>query len=511
MHVRSLNVWQSRFAKGIFAVIIIFSLGSCVERTHELILLHTNDSHGSVLPVEGVGGMAERAAYIEMVRKEHPAVLLVDAGDINTGQAISNMYSARPDIEAYNYMGYDAVTVGNHEFDRPVDTLLQQMRFAQFPFVVSNVEQNGKLLGEEYLIKEINGVKVGIFGLVTKNTANVSIYAKGLTFEDEVQTARKMVELLRTQKVEVIIGLVHLGFTESTSDFITSYKLAEQVEGIDVLVDGHSHSYIEKPERVNDTWIVTANQSGRFVGMGNMKVKGGRLVDFDWKPVQIKGFRPDSILTKKLAPYIEGADKDLSTVLGEATGEFALFESGENMVRYKEMALGDLIADALVWKARELKLNADFGLTNSGGIRESLPAGNVTKGNILAILPFANELEIIAMKGSEVLQLFDFLAGVRLGNGAFAQVSREVQVVYDHVDRKLISLKIGGQPVDKDRVYYMATCDYVAAGKDGYDKGLGKTINREKTSRLLSDVVMEYIQGRQVITPCTNDRIRFKQ
>lgn len=509
--MKYLNVWQRQLAGVIFAVLIIFSLGSCVEKTHELILLHTNDSHGSILPVDGLGGMAERAAYIEMIRKENPAVLLVDAGDINTGQAISNMYSARPDIEAYNYMGYDAITVGNHEFDKPVDTLLLQMRLAQFPFIISNVEKDGNVLGKEYLIKEINGVKVGIFGLVTKNTANVSIYAKDLAFTDEVQTARKMVKLLRDQKADVVIGLVHLGFTESTPDFITSYKLAEQVGGIDILVDGHSHSYIEKPERVNNTWIVTANQSGRYVGMGNMKVKGGHLMDFDWKPVQIKGIRPDSILVKKLAPYVEGADKDLSTVLGEATAEFNLYEDGINMVRYKEMALGDLIADALVWKANGLKLKADFGLTNSGGIRESLPAGKVTKGSILAILPFANELEIMTMKGSSVLQLFDFLAGMELGNGAFAQVSKEVQVVYDHKAKKLVSLKIGGQPVAEDKVYYMATCDYVAAGKDGYDQGLGEIINREKTSRLLSDVVMEYIQGQKIITPRTDGRIRFEQ
>lgn len=487
---------------------VVFGFYRCGVSEHELVLLHTNDSHGSVLSVDSLGGMAERATFVRMIRDKYAGVLLVDAGDLNTGQAISNMFDAHPDIEAYNYMGYDAVTVGNHEFDKPVTTLLQQMQWAHFPFVVSNIDYEGKELGVKYLIKQVNGVKVGIFGLTTKNTENVSVHAKEVRFYDEVKTAREMVRLLQDQKVDVIIGLVHLGFTKSTPDFVTSCVLADSVSGVDILVDGHSHSYIEEPVRVNNTWIVTANQSGRYVGKGILKVKDGRLVDFHWEPVQIKGFRPDTVLVNRLQPYIEASNKDLMTVIGEASAEYALFENGVNMARFKEVALGDLVADALTWKAQELGLQADFGLTNSGGIRDGLPAGKLTKGDVLAVLPFGNELEVVAMKGSDVRRLFDFLATVVPGNGAFAQVSAEVEVVYDAAGRKVKSLKIKGQPVQDDQVYYMATCDYVAAGKDGYDAGLGGITSREKTSRLMSDVLMEYIRARGVVTPRTEGRIR---
>ena len=152
--MRALKIW------GMTMVVVIAVLGLYIyqnNREYQIILLNTNDSHGSILPVDSVGGMAERATFIRMVREKNPYVLLVDAGDINTGQAISNRADAKPDILAYNYMGYDAVTVGNHEFDKPLNVLLKQMQWAEFPFVTSNIQRNGTPLGVEYLIKEIGG------------------------------------------------------------------------------------------------------------------------------------------------------------------------------------------------------------------------------------------------------------------------------------------------------------------------------------------------------------------
>lgn len=506
------RLFRRHLATGVVLAVLAFGLAACgnAGQVHEMILLNTNDSHGSILPTDSIGGMAERATFIRQVREQNPYVLLVDAGDINAGQPVSNMADARPDLFAYNYMKYDAVTAGNHEFDKPVNVLLEQMKEAKFPFVISNVEIDGKPLGQEYLVKKVDGIKVGLFGLTTKYTANLSVGAKGLVFKDEVETAQKMVKLLKEKKVDVIIGLVHLGFTETTPDFITSRKLAAQVDGVDILVDGHSHSYIDKPERVNNTWIVTANQSGRYVGEGKLVVKDGQLIDFTWKPVLIKGFAPDSLLSLELQPFIDSATQDLKTVIGTATSEFLLFKNGRNTARFGETALGDLVADALKWKAsEELKLPADFGLTNSGGIREGLPEGDITKGNILTTLPFSNVLEVVAMKGINVRHLFDFLATVTPGNGSFAQVSEEVKVVYDRDAGKVVSLTIKGKPIVDTMTYYMATCDYVAAGKDGYDAGLEGITNRENTSRLVSDVVIDYIKMKGSITPKTDGRIEI--
>ena len=212
-------------------------------------------------------------------------------------------------------------------------------------------------------------------------------------------------------------------------------------------------------------------------------------------------------LSLQLRPYVEAAEKDLATVVGEATEEFSLFQDGENLARYGETALGDLVADALKWKAGTLNLKVDFALTNSGGIRESLPAGKITKGDVLAVLPFDNVLEVVALSGSEVRRLFDYIASIPLGNGAFAQVSREVRVVYD--SGRVRTLTIAGRPIEDDKMYYMATCDYVAAGKDGYEAGLENITGRENTSRSLSDVLIEYIQTKGKIIPRVDGRIKF--
>ena len=319
-----------------------------------------------------------------------------------------------------------------------------------------------------------------------------------------------MVETLKGKQVDVIIGLVHLGFVESTPGFVTSTLLAEQVEGIDILVDGHSHSYIEQPVKVGKTWIVTANQSGNYVGEGKVIFRNGRLKELDWRPVKMEGFVPDTVLLSRLQGYVEAAQEDLQTVIGHAAEEFVLFQDGENVARYRETALGDLVADALKWKAGRLQMKVDFGLTNSGGIRAALPAGELTKGDVLGVLPFNNVLEVIALKGKDVRKLFGFIAAVPEGNGAFAQVSQEVKVVYNRKAKQLEFLSIHGQPVEDEKMYYMATCDYVAAGKDGYDAGLGEVLSRENTSLLLSQVLIDYLGFRKDIVPVTDGRIQIK-
>ncbi|MCI5706763.1 MAG: 5'-nucleotidase C-terminal domain-containing protein [Odoribacter sp.] len=483
---------------------------ACAPREQTIVLLHTNDSHGSILPVSGVGGMAERATVIDSLRKLYSnKILLLDAGDFNTGQAVSNMFCARPDILAYNYMKYDAVTLGNHEFDQPVDTLLQQMHLANFPFVISNVFYRGEPLGAETLVKEVNGVRVGLFGILTKATAQISVNVQDVTFVDEVEAARKAVKILQQQGVDLVIGIVHLGFTESTPEYITSQKLAAAVEGIDILVDGHSHSYIEKPLRVNETWIVTANQSGRFIGEGKVKVRSGDIISFDWKPLPVSNVHPHETLQAVLQPYVDVANKDLQTIIGEATDTFVLFHDKENLGRYGEVALGNLITDALKWKAEQLQLHVDFALTNSGGIREELHKGKVTKGDILSILPFGNELEVVSLKGDDVIKLFDFLATVELGRGTFPQVSKEVRVVFNRESKTVTSLTIGGKPIDRNRIYHMATCDYVAAGKDGYSAGLSNVVDQQKTSVLMAETLMEYIKQQGQVSPKTEGRIKF--
>ncbi|MDR3146146.1 MAG: 5'-nucleotidase C-terminal domain-containing protein [Treponema sp.] len=479
--------------------------------TYELVLLHTNDHHGTVLPNNGRGGLAARAAYIKGVRALHPQVLLADAGDINTGSALSNMFAAEPDILAYNLMGYDAGTLGNHEFDGDQAKLLKQLSRANFPFIVSNIKTpDGKYLGNTpYLVKQYDGFTVGLFGITTLRSKIIASPDKSLTFINEIDAAREMTEILRNrEKADVVIALTHIGDVKEDPSHVTSPELAAAVPGIDIIVDGHSHSFFEVPQKIGNTYIVTANEWGKYLGQGKLTVSGGRLTGFDWKPVAIG---PDPEVTALLAPYLEKANAGLKEVVGEAADTFVF---GNRLTRYQETALGDMICDANVWYFRNLyNQQIDFAFHNGGNIRAELPKGPLTQEQILTVLPFENYLFIVSLKGREIVELFNFIATIPQGAGGWPQVSREVRYTIDYsggaeAGGALRDLTINGAPVDPERVYRFATNDYLLGGGDGYAV-LTRSEEPFNTSLLLSYVVIEYIKAQEgTVSPVTDGRIR---
>jgi 5'-nucleotidase/UDP-sugar diphosphatase len=234
-------------------------------KAYELVLLHTNDHHGRVESMSGVGGLAERATFIRSVRFQNPNVLLVDAGDFNTGSALANMFAGEIDIKAYNIMGYDAVTFGNHEFNKGQAQIDRQLALAEFPFVSSNIQTaNGKFLGgNQYLVKNYEGIRVGIMGLTTLRTLVISSPDKSLKFIPEIEAAKAVVDILRNrEKVDVVIALAHMGDVKEFDDHVTTVELAQAVPGIDIIVDGHTHSKFDTVKMVGNTWLVSANEWG---------------------------------------------------------------------------------------------------------------------------------------------------------------------------------------------------------------------------------------------------------
>jgi len=459
----------------------------------ELVLLHTNDHHGAILPNNGQGGLAETAAYIKAVKAVNPQVLLLNAGDINTGSAISNMFDAEPDILAFNIMGYDAAVFGNHEFDSTQEKLDRQMALAGFPFVSSNIKtRDGSFLGgNQYIIKRYNNFSVGIFGITTLRTRTIASPDGSLVFINEIDAAREAVDILRNaEKVDIVIALVHIGDVKESHDHITSPELARAVPGIDIIVDGHSHSFLETPLEVGSTFIVSANEWGKYVGHGRLIVQNGRLADFIWTPVPIG---PDPQVAAMLKPFIDRASATLKEVIGEAADTFVF---GNRLTRYGETAVGNLVTDANAWFFRTRGQEVDFVLQNGGNIRAELPKGPVTREHILTILPFENYLYIASMTGAQIIELFNFIASVPQGNGGFAQVSADVRFTIDKTSGTgtVKDLTIGGAPVDPNRMYRFCTNDYILGGGDGYEvmKNSGDVFN---TSLLLSYVVIEYIRA----------------
>jgi 5'-nucleotidase/UDP-sugar diphosphatase len=493
------------------AIVLLFPFAAALATSADqtLVILHTNDFHGHPLKfnyqgIPDVGGLPAIAAFVNQVRARHKNVLLLDAGDLNTGRAESNLFKAVPDIVGFNYLGYDAMTLGNHEFDNPLAILRKQERLARFPFLSANIRSaNADLLVRPYVVKRFDGFKVAVLGLTLKETKEIGFpdHVKDLVFEDEVKAARRLVKMLKN-KADIVIALVHLGIWDHETR--GSKRLAAKVQGIDLIIDGHTHTDLTEPVYVNGTPILQAFQWGLKIGKATMTVRDGRVAGFGWEsiPVNLKekiripdgteSFRPmgeiyeeDPFLLAALTPYADRVESLLSEVIGNAKAPF----SNEN-TRKQETEIGNLVADSMLWGTRNL--NTDFAVQNGGGIRTGLPAGEITKKKIYEILPFDNTVVVLKMKGRQVLRLFDHMAAVPAGSGAFPQVSEGVRLAISSQTQRVERLTIKGKPVDPERTYSIATNSYLAGGGDEY-KILLEALDRYDTSTFQRDALIEYI------------------
>jgi len=329
-----------------------------------------------------------------------------------------------------------------------------------------------------------------------------------LVFIDEITAAKEMVDILRNREhVDIIIALTHIGDVEEYANHITSYKLATEVSGIDIIVDGHSHSFYEFARKLGNTYIVTANEWGKYLGAGKITVIDGKIANFLWFPIRVG---PDPDIATALKPYIERADASLKDVIGTASEAFIF---GDRLTRRQETALGNAISDSNVWYFRtRLNQHIDFAFHNGGNIRTELPAGPITREQILTILPFENYIYIVSLKGSDIIELFNFIASIPQGAGGFAQVSSGVRYTIDYSSGTgvLKNLTINGEPVDPEKMYRFSTNDYLLGGGDGYTV-LSKAEETFNSSLLLSYIFMEYIQSSGTISPRTDGRITITQ
>ncbi len=510
----------------LFVILVLSHASFAASGTQELVILHTNDFHGHPMkffkyPAPNVGGLSALAVFVNEVREANKNVLVLDAGDMNTGRPESNFFKAVPDIIGYNYIGYGAMVLGNHEFDNPISLLLKQQRLAKFPFISANVKtRDGEYLTEPYTIKDFDGFKVGIFGLTTKETEIIGnpAYIEDLVFEDEVEVARKMVAELK-DKVDVIIALVHMGLWQD--DTKGSRRLAAEVEGIDLVIDGHTHTDLKEPVMVKGTPIVQAWQWGLKVGKCILTINQGKISDFKWESVPInlkrrvkkadgsktypligKEYKEDEFLLSVLTPYANQVESILSEVIGDSKGTYF-----NKNVRKQETELGDLVSDAMLWFTKNLK--PDFAVQNGGGIRTDLPEGKITKKLIYEILPFDNSIMVLKLKGSQVAELFDYIATIPNGKGAFAQVSEGVSFTLNYNTQKCENVLINGKPIDPEKVYTIATNSYMASGGDGY-KVFRKAMDRYDTSAFQRDAVIEYIiKLGGILKPEPKERIKL--
>lgn len=363
-------------------------------------IYHTNDMHSDV----------ENLSYVAALKKSTANSILVDAGDATQGQALATYTKGAAIIDLMNAAGYDLMTLGNHEFDYGSAVAIANAAAAKFPVISANVfAEDGSLFlegingnnGANYIF-EAAGKKIGFFGLTTVETAYKTNpeNLNGTVFADEVETARAQVAALQSQGVDAIVAIAHVGNDASSNP--TSINIAEQVEGIDVLIDGHSHTLIQ--ETVNGTVVAQTGTQLANIGKITLTFKAdgtlsavAELID---EATYITGAKDETV-----AALYEAKNTELEPILAEVVGNttqdlVAYAADGTRLCRIQETSMGDIIADSMVWGARKLVAGSAYeglpivSLENGGGVRANIAAGDITIGDVLTVLPFGNMLSV---------------------------------------------------------------------------------------------------------------------
>ena len=354
----------------------------------EIFIFHTNDMHGRVADNgRDIIGLDRIAA----IRKSVPGSIMLDAGDALHGLPAATASKGADIVALMNEAGYDAMALGNHEFNYGLERLVELRDMARFPFLAANVMKDGVTLVQGTTVIERNGIKIGIFGITTEETAHSAMprYVSGLVFGDPVKAAREAADALRGQGADVVLALCHLGITPYKGT--TSPELARKAPEIDVIIDGHSHSALNEGLLENGVLIAQAGQYGNNLGKVSIILENGRITSktaslISYEEAQ-KRASPDEAVAAKLSEITAG----LGVMLKEPVGEAAKSMSGARApgVRTQEMPIGSLLADAYREAAE-----SDLAIANGGDIRADLARGVVTKGDIISVLPFGNTLMV---------------------------------------------------------------------------------------------------------------------
>lgn len=464
-----------------------------------LTILHLNDFHGALEPTRVAadkpeeGGAARLAALVRAERT--PATLFLAAGDLMQGTNLSNLFAGKPVIEAFNLMGLDASAVGNHEFDNGQAALAERAAEARFPFLAANIQGPGPWQPAE--IRVVGGLRVALFGLTTEETpvATHPRNVQGLAFADVFAAASRMVAELRPQ-ADLVVALTHLGSEEDE-------KLAAEVPGIDVIVGGHTHTKAVQPVLVGTTLVLQAFERGAFLGRLDLDVDAGKVAAFRYRLLPVTATAgEDPAVAAIVTRYAAQLGERMREPVGTAGVDL---DGAKDAVRTRETNLGSLVADVM----REAA-GADVALVNGGTIRAGIPAGPVTVGAIYNVLPFDNWLISFALTGRELRAALETgVSRVEVGDGGFPQVAG-MRYVFDPrrpAGERIVSVEVGGAPLDESRTYVLATHDFLAAGGNGYTMFAGREPVYNDSGRWLRDVLAEWWRRRGSIAPGVDGRI----
>ncbi|ECD9418925.1 TPA: bifunctional UDP-sugar hydrolase/5'-nucleotidase UshA [Salmonella enterica] len=503
------------------------------DKTYKITILHTNDHHGHFWRSEyGEYGLAAQKTLVDSIRKEvaqeRGSVLLLSGGDINTGVPESDLQDAEPDFRGMNLIGYDAMAVGNHEFDNPLTVLRQQEKWAKFPFLSANIYQKstGERLFKPWAIFTRQDIKIAVIGLTTDDTAKIGNpeYFTDIEFRKPAEEAKVVIqELNMNEKPDVIIATTHMGHYDNGdhgSNAPGDVEMARSLPAgsLAMIVGGHSQdpvcmasenkkqaNYVPgtpcAPDKQNGIWIVQAHEWGKYVGRADFEFRNGemKMVNYQLIPVNLKkkvtwdnGKSERVLYTPEIAenpqmlslltPFQNKGKAQLEVKIGSVNG---LLEGDRSKVRFVQTNMGRVILAAQI-----ARTGADFGVMSGGGIRDSIEAGDITYKSVLKVQPFGNIVVYADMSGKEVVDYLTAVAQMKPDSGAYPQFAN---VSFVAKEGKLTDLKIKGEPVDPAKTYRMATLSFNATGGDGYPR-IDNKPGYVNTGFIDAEVLKEFIQ-----------------
>ena len=500
---------MTRARRSFLSILVAGLLGGCVAREPDrppvrLTFLQFND-HYVLEPADRAGqkgGMARIATLVARTRQESPHTLLALAGDTISPSIMSAVLRGEQMIAAWNQLGLDVATFGNHEFDFGPPTLLARMRESRFAWVSSNVldRATGQPFGGARAthVVERDGVAVGFFGLTVADTPQTSSPGPGVEFRDPIATARGAVANLRTGRRPIVVAVTH-------QDMPADERMAREVPGIHLVIGGHEHDPLEN--LVGETLITKAGADGVFVVRIDLQAtRDGKVLARQHRFIPITPELPEDPAMAALVARYQGR---LSEALDVRVGETRVPLDARNAaLRTSETNVGNLVTD--VMRAR---LQADVALMNGGGIRgnQLVPAGALTRRDINALLPFLNVLVMLEVPGKVLLEVLERSVSVYpRESGGFLQVSG-LSFVFDPArapGQRVVRVVVGGEPLDPARRYKLATNSYTAGGGDGYAMlATAKPLVFPEDGPGLAETLLEAIERAGVIAPATEGRI----
>ncbi|OAT24485.1 UDP-sugar hydrolase/5'-nucleotidase [Buttiauxella ferragutiae ATCC 51602] len=503
------------------------------DKTYNITILHTNDHHGHFWRNEHAEyGLAAQKTLVDSIRKEVAeqggSVLLLSGGDINTGVPESDLQDAEPDFRGMNLIGYDAMAIGNHEFDNPLTVLRQQEKWAKFPLLSANIYQKstGERLFKPWAIFKPQGIKIAVIGLTTDDTAKIGNpeYFTDIEFRKPADEAKLVIqELQTTEKPDVLIAATHMGHYDNGqhgSNAPGDVEMARSLPAgaLTMIVGGHSQNpvcmaaenkkqvdYVPgtpcAPDKQNGIWIVQAHEWGKYVGRADFEFRNGemKLVNYQLIPINLKKkitydngeservlYTPqipeNQQMLSLLTPFQNKGQAQLNVKVGSVNGHL---EGDRSKVRFVQTNLARLLL-----AAQMARTSADFAVMSGGGIRDSIEAGDITYKDVLKVQPFGNTVTYIDMTGKDVVEYLSAVAQKKPDSGAYPQFSN---VSFVATAAGLQDLKIKGEPVDPAKTYRMATLNFNASGGDSYPE-IDKKPGFVNTGFVDAEVLKQYIE-----------------